>query len=52
MAIGETIKKILSRELGLVREFITTPKGVFETIDESIKIVREELQLIKKILRT
>ena len=51
MSAVEKARRIATRELELLREFLTTPKGLFETIDEAIKIVREELQLAKKILR-
>jgi len=51
MSVVEKVKRIVTRELNLAREFLTTPKGLFETIDEAVKIVREELQLAKKILR-
>jgi hypothetical protein len=48
----EKVKRIVEREVALLKAFVTTPKGVFETIDEAIKIVREELGLVKKIARS
>jgi len=40
-------RRLITREISLLREFLTTPRGIFETVDDAIKIAREELQAIR-----
>lgn len=47
MAVAEELIKLLEKEASIARNFLTTPKGVFETIDESIVAVRQSLQAIR-----
>jgi hypothetical protein len=51
MSVVEAVRRILTREAALLRDFVTTPKGIFETVDEAVKIVRQELQIAKRLLR-
>jgi hypothetical protein len=51
MPVVEAVRRVLTREVALLRDFVTTPKGIFETVDEAVKIVRQELQIVKRLLR-
>lgn len=44
MSLAEVIdirKRSIKRQIDNIIEFVTTPKGVFETVDEAVKIFRE-----------
>jgi hypothetical protein len=51
MSFVGAARRVLTRELSLLREFVTTPKGVFETVDEAVRIVRQELALPSRLMR-
>ena len=48
MSVVDVVRRVVERELALVKDFLTTPKGIFETVDDAIKIVRQEAQMLKK----
>jgi hypothetical protein len=45
----DSLRRIVAREIALLRDFALSPRGVFETIDEAIRIVREELRLAGRV---
>jgi len=44
--LSGVVKRIIEREAQLISSFIRTPRGVFETIDDAIRIVREEVKVL------
>jgi hypothetical protein len=45
----DSLRRIVAREIALLRDFALSPRGVFETVDEAIRIVREELRLAGRV---
>lgn len=45
----DSLRRIVAREIALLRDFALSPRGVFETVDEAIRIVREELRLASRV---
>jgi hypothetical protein len=45
----DSLRRIVAREIALLRDFALSPRGVFETLDEAVIIVREELRLAGKV---
>jgi len=48
-SLVDSLRIIVAREIALLRDFALSPRGVFETIDEAIRIVREELRLAGRV---
>ena len=49
MSLVDSLRRIVAREIALLRDFALSPRGVFETVDEAIRIVREELKLASRV---
>jgi hypothetical protein len=41
-------RNIARQEAELVRSFVIQPRGIFETLDEAIKIIRYNVQQLRK----
>jgi hypothetical protein len=49
VSLVDSLRRIVAREIALLRDFALSPRGVFETVDEAIRIVREELRLAGRV---
>ncbi len=48
----DELMNLIRSEARVVREFVTTPKGVFETVDEMIRVARiSSYNIMKEIMR-
>ena len=48
----DELMSLIRSEARVVREFVTTPKGVFETVDEMIRVARiSSYNIMKEIMR-
>jgi len=41
-------RNIVRQEAELARSFVIQPRGLFETVDEAIKIIRNNVQQLRK----
>ena len=42
--VGEKLGRFVREEVDVVKSFVTTPKGVFETVDEMIRVARRTVR--------
>jgi len=47
-ALIDIVERLLREESEVLRKFVTEPRGVFETVDETIKVLRSNVQELKK----
>lgn len=51
-AVISELVRLLEKEARILRDFVRTPKGVFETVDDAVVAVREAVQSVKSKLLT